>query len=111
MRQEQEGRETSDRTRLVQHFGPDAEDVEHMSERYVDDQMPGAVLVARCEDPRPRSAVLPSHRATLNPARASALHSLKCVLTATYFGDFVPHPFKNKMWLKRMYSTKFVSQH
>ena len=48
VREEQEGREASDRTRLVQHFGPDAEDVEHMSERYVDDQMPGAVQVARC---------------------------------------------------------------
>ena len=44
----------SDRTRLVQHFGPDAEDVEHMSERYIDEQLPGAVQVPRCEDPRPR---------------------------------------------------------
>ncbi|KAL0040922.1 hypothetical protein WJX79_010101 [Trebouxia sp. C0005] len=52
----QAGREASDRTRLVQHFGPHAEDVEHMGERYVDDQMPGAVQVPRCEDPRPRFA-------------------------------------------------------
>ena len=44
----------SARTHLVQHFGPDAEDVEHMSERYVDEQLPGAVQVPRCEDPRPR---------------------------------------------------------
>lgn len=38
----------------MQHFGPDAEDVEHMSERYIDEQLPGAVQVPRCEDPRPR---------------------------------------------------------
>ncbi|DBB04251.1 TPA: hypothetical protein ACH3X1_013272 [Trebouxia sp. C0004] len=52
----QAGREASDRTRLVQHFGPHAEDVEHMGERYVDDRMPGAVQVPRCQDPRPRFA-------------------------------------------------------
>ncbi|KAL3147663.1 hypothetical protein ABBQ32_002416 [Trebouxia sp. C0010 RCD-2024] len=46
----------ADRTRLVQHFGPDAEDVEHMCERYIDEQLPGAVQVPRCEDPRPRFA-------------------------------------------------------
>lgn len=40
----------------MQHFGPDAEDVEHMSERYIDEQLPGAVQVPRCEDPRPRFA-------------------------------------------------------
>lgn len=45
-----------DRTRLVQHFGPDAQDVEHMYERYVDEQLPGAVQVPQCEDPRPRLA-------------------------------------------------------
>ena len=43
-----------DKTRLVQHFGPDAEDVEHMSERYIDEQLPGAVQLPRQEDPRPR---------------------------------------------------------
>lgn len=46
----------TDRTRLVQHFGPDAEDVEHMAERYVDEEMPGAVQLAPLSDPRPRSA-------------------------------------------------------
>ena len=49
----------SDRTRLVQHFGPDAKDVEHMSERYIDEQLPGAVQVPRCEDPRPRLNTTP----------------------------------------------------
>lgn len=51
---EEQSRGGTDVTRLVQHFGPDAEDVEHMSERYIDDQMPGAVQVPRPEDPRPR---------------------------------------------------------
>ncbi len=54
VKEEPAGGQGGDRTRLVQHFGPDAEDVEHMSERYIDDQMPGAVQVPRCEDPRPR---------------------------------------------------------
>ena len=48
----------SDRTRLVQHFGADAEDVEHMAERYLDEQMPGAVQLAPVSDPRPRSGPL-----------------------------------------------------
>ena len=50
----EQGRKSMDKTRLVQHFGPDAEDVEHMSERYIDEQLPGAVQVPRQEDPRPR---------------------------------------------------------
>ena len=36
----------SDKTRLVQHFGYDAEDVEHMAERYLDEDLPGAVQVS-----------------------------------------------------------------
>lgn len=44
-----------DKTRLVQHFGYDAEDVEHTAERYLDEELPGAVQVWPQEDPRPRS--------------------------------------------------------
>ena len=47
-------REIVEKSRLVQQYGPDAEDVEHMSERYIDEQLPGAVQVPRREDPRPR---------------------------------------------------------
>lgn len=47
-----------EKTRLVQHFGPDAEDVEHMSERYVDEELPGAVQVPLSEDPRPKYPLL-----------------------------------------------------
>lgn len=50
----------------MQHFGPDAEDVEHMCERYIDEQLPGAVQVPRCEDPRPRLAPPPMRLTSLN---------------------------------------------
>ena len=43
-----------DKTRLVQHFGYDAEDVEHMAERYLDEDLPGAVQVSPQEVVRPR---------------------------------------------------------
>ena len=49
--------EQGDRTRLVQHFGYDAEDVEHMAERYLDEDLPGAVQVSPQKDLRPRSVL------------------------------------------------------
>ena len=57
-------RDPSQKTQVVQHFGPDAEDVEHISERYVDEQLPGAVQVPRCEEPRPRYSCVADIRHT-----------------------------------------------
>ena len=71
----------SDRTRLVQHFGPDAEDVEHMSERYIDEQLPGAVQLHRCEDPRPRLQPPPPP-----PVCCSQLMLLTCLLCLQLMG-------------------------
>ena len=74
----------SDRTRLVQHFGPDAEDVEHMSERYIDDQLPGAVQVPRCEDPRPRLHTPPCAAHTSCCSHACCVLQLMGFATCTY---------------------------
>ena len=86
--QEKVGLSTAgDRTRLVQHFGPDAEDVEHMSERYVDEQLPGAVQVPRCEDPRPRlDAPNPTPLLLTPDAYGADMSSLCCGLRISYLG-------------------------
>ena len=64
----------------MQHFGPDAEDVEHMCERYIDEQLPGAVQVPRCEDPRPRLAAPPVLLTPCGPSAECPPQSAPCAV-------------------------------
>lgn len=97
----------SDKTRLVQHFGYDAEDVEHMAERYLDEDLPGAVQVSPQAVVRPRyipvhCLVLHVHMFKLLSCKLQCVHKVRSPfrgvddlplnLSPVYIAAYFHHP-------------------